>query len=68
MAEAWEQVYVKRLQSLEPGEQVRKEKRLERWKPERKICVLRLAEQEKVVFIFPKMSWGMEGLQFLSEK
>lgn len=53
MAKVWEQVYVKRFQSLDPGEQVRKEKRLERWKLERKVCVLRLAEQEEVVFIFP---------------
>lgn len=69
LAEAWEQVYVKRFQSLDPGEQVRKEKRLERSKPERKVCVLRLAELEEVICIHaPRMSWGMEGLQFLTEK
>lgn len=49
---------MKKFQSLDTGEQVRKEIRLERWKPERKICVPRLAEQEKVVFI----SLGCRGV------
>lgn len=49
---------MKKFQSLDTGEQVRKENRLERWKPERKICVPRLVEQEEVVFI----SLGCHGV------